>query len=58
MDEEKEVLFLDALMGIDSELKKLNSLLETSQRMGQKEVSVFHGIQSALEAINNAIRIR
>ena len=58
MNEEKEILFLDALMGIDNELKKLNSLLEASQRLGQKDVSVFHGILSALEAINNAIRIR
>ena len=56
MNEEKEVLFLDALMGIDSELKKLNSLLEASQRRGQKDVSVFHGILSALEAISTAIR--
>ena len=58
MNEEKEVLFLDALMGIDSELKKLNSLLEASQRTGEKDVSVFHGILSALEAINTAIRTR
>ena len=57
MDEEKEVLFLDALMGIDSELKKLNSLLEASQQSGQKDVSVLHGILSALETINTAIRI-
>ena len=56
MDEEKEVLFLDALMGIDSELKKLNSLLEASQQRGQKDVSVLHGILSALEMINTAIR--
>ena len=28
MDEERESLFLDALMGIESELKKLNSFLE------------------------------
>ena len=58
MDEGKEVLFLDALMGIDSELKKLNSLLEASQLKEQKNVSVFHGILSALKAINITIRTR
>ena len=58
MDEEKETLFLNALTGIESELKKLNALLETSQLKNKKDVSVFHGILSALQAINSAIRTR
>ena len=59
MDEEKENLFLDALLGIESELKKLNALLEPSPRKDQKkDVSVFHGISTALETINIAIRTR
>ena len=57
MDEEKENLFLDALLGIESELKKLNALLEPS-RANQKDVSVFDGISTALQTINIAIRSR
>ena len=57
MDEEKENLFLDALLGIESELKKLNALLEPSPP-NQKDVSVFHGISTALQTINIAIRSR
>ena len=58
MDPEKESLFLDALMGINSELEKLNSLLEASQRMKQQDVSALHGILLALQAINSSIRSR
>ena len=58
MDETQESLFLDALMGIESELKKLNSLLQASTLKEQRDVSVLHGILSALQAINTAIRTR
>ena len=58
MDAEKETLFLDALLGIESELKKLNALLEPSLLKDQRDVSVFHGILTALKTINIAIRTR
>ena len=58
MDKEKETLFLNALTGIESELKKLNALLEPSPLKDKRDVSVFHGILSALQTINIAIRTR
>ena len=58
MDADKETLFLDALLGIESELKKLNALLEPSPLKNQRDVSVFHGILEALKSINIAIKTR
>ena len=56
MDEEKGTFFkLDALMDIESELKKLNSLLEASLKKQGNDVPVMQGILSALQAISTAI---
>ena len=49
MDEEKEALFLDALMGIESELTKQTKLLERNN-------SVMQGILLALRDISLAIK--
>ena len=55
MDAVKESLFLDALIGIESELQKLNSLLEASLKEQRNDVPVIQGIISALQAINTSI---
>ena len=58
MDADKETLFLDALLGIESELKKLNAFLEPSPLKDQRDVSVFHGILMELKSINSTTRTR
>ena len=55
MDAAKESLFLDALMGIESELQKLNALLEASLKEQRNDVPVMQGMISVLQAINTSI---